>query len=151
LKLAGDDWKPAGTVSLEVHFIMLDPKTRTKKPVSDRALKAIWSAAGRSTVRAPTDGIVKSGLLLPGHYQLRLESEGGRRSKFGFLGTTKWELDLKASDKSEPIVVEVEPLYTHVRFVAHCLTTIPRQLYQDPDWKAQYVGAPIETEDIEAR
>ncbi len=159
LFLEENTWKPVPPKNLiRVEFVMRDGEDL--RPVSDPALKAIWAeAAGGShpAERVGTDSIVMSDVLLAGFYKLKVASEG-KPTKFGFLGATAWDLEFKGIEETKTFVVEVEPLYTHVRFLAHTLVTIPKQLYvedlNDPaksKWMAEYVGLPVEVHDIDAR
>lgn len=152
LFLEGNTWKPGEPKNqVAIGFVVSDGSTR--KPIKDEELKAIWSysVGGSHPIEGtPTEENTEWRRLLAGFYQWKVES-GGKPTKFAFIGPTTEDIELIDGDAREPIEVEVEPLYTDVRFVAHALVTIPRQFYEENRWQARYVGKRTEIEDIDSR
>jgi len=72
------------------------------------------------------------------------------QTEFDFSDPTEKNIELM--DKDEVVVFQVEPLYTKVVFVGHCLLTIAKQIWSEgKEWKSQYTGLKSEEADIQKR
>ncbi len=66
------------------------------------------------------------------------------------LTRTQAQVELNPGD-DKTVVIQVEPLYTKVVFVGHCLLTIAKQIYTGGEWNSEYNGLTPETSDIAKR
>ncbi|MBX7174324.1 MAG: hypothetical protein K1X72_25355 [Pyrinomonadaceae bacterium] len=131
---------------LKVEFIY----TRDPKGLSPRAYledsKVTVTALREGTTQLLTKitdkGIADFGVVMPGKYKITVDYPETDRCKYDWIDK-KRESQLK-SGTEEIIEFQVEPLYQQVEFIAHCLLTIPNQIYkladEDKD-KAEIVEA----------
>ena len=131
---------------LKVEFIY----TRDPKGLSPRAYledsKVTVTALREGTMQPLTKvtdkGIADFGVVMPGKYKITADYPETDRCKYDWIDK-KRDAQLK-SGTEEIVEFQVEPLYQQVEFIAHCLLTIPNQIYkladEDKD-KAEIVEA----------
>ena len=96
------------------------------------------------------DGVADFKTVALGKHILTVAFCNPDQNKFDFLSPTEEEVQLEPGD-DKTVVIEVEPLYTKVVFVGHCLLTIAKQIWKDPEWTSQYNGLTPEKSDIDKR
>jgi len=162
LALHGDTWSPVNQAAR----LTIQLQTFDGKPFTAMAVKATLSTrvdGSPQFTQQSTTGRIDFDAILPGYYALNVELTGEHAKRYDLFdplnqdpgirleaGAAKIRLDDGAALSA---VVCVEPVYSHVRFIANCLLTVPKQSYDAHahKWMAQYMGHENEVTDIYAR
>jgi hypothetical protein len=107
-----------------------DPtKQSVPRPFKDLAIRV---QSDRVAAMVAKDGVANFGVVPSGKHKITLTFVDANQNRFDFFGASECSIDLDLG-QSETLSFEVEPLYQTVRFVAHCLVTIPKQIWQDDE------------------
>lgn len=159
--------EPETTITLDpgeettVAVIQLRPKTKlrvqvvlrsdNKVVVKDCPVKVTRSDPG-GTTEETQDGVADFGVVTAGKYKISAVFTDPEQNRFDFVASAEKDVELKPGEDGL-VLVEVEPLYRKVVFIAHVLLTIAKQIWspQKQEWQAKYNGLSPESTDITRR
>lgn len=116
---------------LKVEFIYnRDPKgseSRTYLEDSKVTVTALLEGSNAPLTMTADKGIADFGLVAPGDYTITADYPESDECKYDWIDKTRRVLVKPTS--IEIVEFQVEPLYQKVEFIAHCLLTIPDQIF----------------------
>nr|WP_293180157.1 hypothetical protein [Nannocystis sp.] len=137
------------TLIVEI-FQRPDPsKPSASKPFKELGIRV---TSDRGPSMPATDGVADFGAISPQKHTITVAFIDGDQNLFDFFGPTERTIELEPG-KAGKLSFEVEPLYKTVRFIAHCLLTIPKQIWQEEELKkdvAVYFPEDENPDDFEA-
>ncbi len=137
LPLARKDWNLVNVnpAKLKVQFIYKQDVEDLSAPKfledSTVTVKALHAESNNLLTMETVKGIADFGVRMPGKYKITADYPESDECKYDGIDKTRDVVLHPAS--TEIVEFEVEPLYQKVQFIAHCLLTIPNQIFVESE------------------
>jgi hypothetical protein len=120
-----------------------------ERPFTAKPVTITWKSAGKSESRTSQTGEVVFEYVTAGAYDVMAEFAAKGEAEYEITKATS-TVDLEPGPTGV-VKLHVAQCYTKVRFIGHCLLTIPKQSYDGSKWTARYNGLLKDHQDMQKR